>query len=303
MIFLIGGTGYIGSQFATDLERRGIEYLNLSRSEYDYYNYDLFLQLLKQYKPDFVINCAGYTGKPNVDACEYFQEETYKGNVTLPAVIGKACEMTDTPWGHVSSGCIYNGYKKDFTEKDDPNFCFDMPPCSHYSGTKALGEQRVQEIGGEYYIWRLRIAFDEFDNPRNYLTKLLSYPRLLDAKNSISHRADFAKYCNDLWLHECELGIYNVVNTNAVSTKQVTDRINKYLKINKNFDFFKDEKEMYEFAANTPRSNCILDNSKLRKQLGKHNIKVRTTLKAIEHALKNWTGENEDSSVDKSFWE
>tara|TARA_Y100000310_G_scaffold345513_1_gene465828 strand:+ start:41 stop:958 length:918 start_codon:yes stop_codon:yes gene_type:complete len=304
VILLIGGTGYVGSQFSSELTSRGIEYINLTRSESDYYNYTLLYQMLRELKPSFLINCAGYTGKPNVDACEVFQEDTFRGNVTLPAVIAKACQMARVPWGHVSSGCIYNGYDKRFQEDDGPNFCFDIPPCSYYSGTKALGEQRIKEVGGEYYIWRLRIPFDEHSGERNYLSKLIKYERLLNLKNSVSHRSDFVNYCLDLWLNNCDYGIYNVVNSNPLSTEQVTNKINKILNLGKEFKFFENEKEMYKKAASTPRSNCILDNSKLKKQLGKHGIKVRTTTQALEEALTNWRGEeiDENSGIDSAFW-
>ena len=172
-----------------------------------------------QRKPEFVINAAGYTGKPNVDACELDQADTLAGNTLLPQTIAHACAAADIPWGHVSSGCIFSGAKivvngkvrveKDmtrpelhalvektpsaihgFTETDTPNFSFRDPPCSFYSGTKALGEEAMAGLG-QSYIWRLRIPFDEFDNLRNYLSKVQRYAKVYDNVNSISHRADF----------------------------------------------------------------------------------------------------------------
>ena len=68
-----------------------------------------------------------------------------------------------------------------FTETDPPNFTFRDPPCSFYSGTKALGEEMWRRrlvprcVGPASYIWRLRIPFDEFDNARNYLSKVQRY--------------------------------------------------------------------------------------------------------------------------------
>ena len=131
---------------------------------------------------------------------------------------------------------------------------------------------------------------------------MMNYERLLDATNSISHLSDFVKYCLRLWTKKCEYGTYNVVNTDPVTTKQVTDKINNILKLNKKFDFFENEKQMYDRAAKTPRSNCVLDNSKLRAT----GIRVRPADKALDHALKNWKPEKtneEDSSIDKSFWQ
>ena len=48
---------------------------------------------------------------------------------------------------------------------------------------------------GRGYLWRLRIPFDEFDNPRNYLSKVQNYAKVYDNVNSISHRGDFVSAC------------------------------------------------------------------------------------------------------------
>ena len=134
---------------------------------------------------------------------------------------------------------------------------------------------------------------------------MMNYNKLLDATNSVSHLSDFTKYCLRLWRRKCDYGIYNVVNTDPVTTRQVTEKINKILKLDKDFKYFENEEEMYSgehlAVAKTPRSNCVLDNSKLRAT----GIRVRSSDKAVEHALKNWqwkVEENEDSGIDKSFW-
>jgi len=81
-----------------------------------------------------------------------------------------------------------------FTEEDEPNFSFRRPPCSFYSGSKALGEEAIRGVGRNY-IWRLRIPFDQFDDPRNYLSKLRNYAKVYNNVNSLSHRGDFVAAC------------------------------------------------------------------------------------------------------------
>ena len=105
MIILLGATGYIGSAFAEVLEQKGCVYTALSRAKLDYTRFSVLTEFLRQHKPTFLINAAGVTGKPNVDACEVARTETLNGNVLLPVTIAHACEITGTPWGHVSSGC------------------------------------------------------------------------------------------------------------------------------------------------------------------------------------------------------
>jgi dTDP-4-dehydrorhamnose reductase len=316
MIVLLGATGYIGQAFAQELSRRGQAFKTLSRAQVDYSKFEVLLNYLQKQRPEFVVNAAGYTGKPNVDACEIARADTLQGNTLLPITIAQACAATGTPWGHVSSGCIFAGAKvtragrttvekdmtrpdlKDlvskhpeavggFTETDEPNFSFRQPPCSFYSGTKALAEEAIAGVGRSY-IWRLRIPFDEIDNGRNYLTKVQRYPKVYDNVNSISHRADFAKACLDLWEKRAAFGIYNVVNPGFLTTRRVIEAIVRVLKPDRKFEFWQDDEEFYRVAAKTPRSNCVMDTTKLLAA----GVKIRPVEEALEISLKNWKKEN-----------
>lgn len=316
MILLFGGTGYLGGAFRLELQRRELPFRNVSRSELDYTRFDPLLTFLRANQPEFVINCAGYTGKPNVDACETAKADTLVGNAVLPLTIATACAAAEIPWGQVSSGCIYTGAKivesgrervekdlntpqlrallenspdwvRGFTETDVPNFSFRDGPCSFYSGTKALGEEVIRGVGRSY-IWRPRIPFDEFDNVRNYLSKLQRYAKVYDNVNSISHRSDFATACLDLWAQRAPFGIYNVTNPGFVTTRQVVALVEKYLKPARRFEFWASDAEFYQVAAKTPRSNCVLDTTKLLAA----GVKMRPVLEALEAALQNWQPEN-----------
>src|SRR5712664_2993481 len=111
MILLLGATGYIGEAFARELERRKESFAVLSRKTVDYSRFEELLKYLCSERPEFVINAAGYTGKPNVDACETARAETLQGNTLLPLTVAHACLAAGIPFGHVSSGCIYSGAK------------------------------------------------------------------------------------------------------------------------------------------------------------------------------------------------
>lgn len=315
MILLLGGSGYIGGAFAAELRRRKLDFISLSRGQLDYTRFDVLLEFLRSKKPEFVVNAAGYTGKPNVDACENSKADTLAGNTLLPQTIAQACSVAGVPWGHVSSGCIFSGAKivengqirvrKDmtepgaravvehspekilgFTEDDTPNFSFRDLPCSFYSGSKALGEEAIGGVGRSY-VWRLRIPFDEIDNSRNYLSKLQRYQKVYDNVNSISHRADFVRACLDLWEKRAAFGTYNVTNQGFVTTREVVGMIEKILKPGRTFEFWKDDSEFYRQAAKTPRSNCVMDVSKLLAA----GVKIRDVHQALEDSLKNWKAE------------
>lgn len=280
MILILGSTGYIGSEFIRKLTEEKIPFKTASHSTVFDPDFITFLD-----KIDFVINASGYTGKPNVDKCEYEKDKCIFGNVIIPTKIVEACKQKNIPYGHVSSGCIYTGCRTDtkpFTEEDEPNFTFKHNNCSFYSGTKALAEEIVLKYK-KSYIWRLRIPFDEENNPRNYISKLLNYNKLIDFTNSVSHRKDYVKVCIDSLLTKVPYGIYNVVNTGTITTKYATEMIKKYIS-KKDFQFFENEDDFYKTAAKTPISNCVLDNTKLLKS----GIKIRTVEEAFIDSLTHW---------------
>lgn len=286
MIYLLGGSGYVGHAFQALFAQKQIPYRNLTRAEIDYTDEGVLREALRRAKPEFLINAAGYTGKPNVDACEAHKDECLFGNAVLPGRIGRACAAAGVPWGHVSSGCIYNGNRSDgegFREDDPPNFSFRSPPCSFYSGTKALGEE-VLAGQPEVFIWRLRIPFDNVDNPRNYLTKLMRYKRLLDATNSISHLHEFAAATFACWEKRIPFGTYNVTNPGCITAREITQIMLRRGVGPRHFDFFRDEAEFMAAAALTPRSNCVLDHGKLDRA----GIRLTEVHEAVDVALATW---------------
>tara|TARA_B100000886_G_scaffold292621_1_gene218514 strand:- start:3670 stop:4542 length:873 start_codon:yes stop_codon:yes gene_type:complete len=287
MIYLLGGSGYVGQAYQKLLTLKGIPFKNLKRKDLDYTDVPTLVAALKKDKPDFLINSAGYTGKPNVDACENDKTNCLFGNAILPGRIAEACEATNTPWGHVSSGCIYTGSRDDgteFTEADAPNFTFRQNNCSFYSGTKALGEEILKNTDN-VYLWRLRIPFDNIESPRNYLTKLIRYENLLEASNSISQLDEFVAATFACWEKRVQFGTYNVTNHGHVTTREVVELINESGLCTKTFNFFKDESEFMAKTAKTPRSNCIMSSGKLAAA----GITMTPVKEAIRQALSNWT--------------
>lgn len=285
-ILLLGGSGYIGSAFRRHFDRQALPYATLRIGETDYSRVDCLLEQIRAIKPDYLINCAGYTGKPNVDACEANKANCLFGNAVLPGRIAEACAAADIPWGHVSSGCIYNGQAPrpaGFNECDPPNFSFRQGPCSFYSGSKALGEETLESYD-KVYIWRLRIPFGPIDSPRNYISKLMRYDKLLDATNSISQLDEFVAAALACHRKQLPFGTYHMTNPGAISAREIVALIQKYRLSEKTFSFFENESEFMRQAALTPRSNCVLDSSKLAA----HGIHLTEVHEAVEQALRDW---------------
>lgn len=290
MYIILGENGYIAESIIKELTLRKLHFIALSRSDLDYTNFKTFSDFYNinynststPTKNSVIINCAGYVGKPNVDACELNKSDTIMGNIIFPTNLANHCSVNSSTLVQISSGCVYNGYDKHFSEDDEPNFSFQNG--SFYSGTKALCERMILNHNPHSYIFRLRIPFDQFKSHRNYLTKLMSYDKLLNVENSLTHRGDFSKYAIDLLEKKAPHGIYNITNKGSVTTKDVVELIKKYNLTKKEFKFF-DGLDSFNKEVTTPRSNCILNTSKIEQY-----IKIRSAKEALIESIKNYIG-------------
>ena len=114
----------------------------------------------------------------------------------------------------------------------------------------------------------------------------MRYSRLLEASNSISHLEEFCAATFACWERRVPFGTYNVTNPGQVTTHEVVDLIRASGVCRKDFVFFKDEDEFMHVAAKTPRSNCVMDSSKLATT----GIKLTEVHEAVAHSLRHWQG-------------
>ena len=320
MILLLGATGYIGRAFTAELRKRGTPFTPLTRRAVDYARFETLFDYIHKLKPEFVINAAGYPGHPNIEDCEKARAEAVQANTLLPQTLARVCFLTKTPWGHVSSGCIYSGARiahnqelkierdlnqpelrrlfdlqpekfRGFTEADEPNCSFRAPPCSFYGGTKALAEEALRWFD-QCYLWRPQIVFDEFDHPRNYLSKLQQYPKVLDGINSFTHRTDFVRACLQLWERRAAFGAYNIVNPGAATARQIVAAVQRILRSGQNFEFWENPEEFLQQTGKAQRNNSILDPTKLLST----GIKMRSLREALEDSLKKWQPSPQDEA-------
>lgn len=267
MILLLGASGYVGQKYQQYLKFRNIPYATDSIRLPDtatYYTNDIeyVRKLISKHDPSFVINCAGFTGVPNVDACEldHNKNACYAANMILPTLIAHVCSDLGIKLGNVSSGCIYQG-DMNFDETISPNF-----RESVYSNSKALGEYDIHELFqyDNVYSWRLRIPFDYIDHPKNFISKIIKFDKLTNQYNSISNLNDFVRATVDSYLNELPCGIYNVTNPGKVRAQDIAKLLVEkgIVPAYRTWHIMDDPAEIGEIEK-VKRSNCTLDSSKI----------------------------------------
>ena len=261
---LILGKGYIGKGLFDFLSNNHIV-LWKNRIELDYGNQKELNKFILNNGVSTVINCFGFTGKPNVDEAEAKKDICWELNVVTPLNVLNTCNNIGIKYIHISSGCIYSGYKREYLETDTPNFgLFDE--SSFYSKSKHAFETLSQENDLKIIRIRMPICYD-INNPRSYLSKIMKYPNLIDMINSKTFIPDLCGFVESLMVN-CESwkgqDIYNVVNQDPLTTYDVIKILNDGNKGNWN-NLDPRWIALCELDTVAPRSNCVLDNTKASK--------------------------------------
>lgn len=272
MILLLGHTGYIGSAFVREIDRRKLKMTWFQSGHESYCKRDILAEGIRSAKPDVIINCAAYIPKPSVALCNKNPSQTIGSNILLPGRLANIAQQLDIPFIHISTGCLYDD-KRVYSEADPPQRGFGGH-CGMYVGAKLWAEELVSEWH-KHYILRIRLPFDEIDSDRNYLSKLARYDQIYDHVNSLTHRGDFVKAALDLYEAEAAFGIYNVVNDGGESAAVIAGQLISA--------GIRSKDKPVEFIPG-PCAGCVLSIDKL-KSIG---VKMRPIHAAIEDAIKNW---------------
>jgi dTDP-4-dehydrorhamnose reductase len=288
-ILLLGATGYLGRAYAQARAPAGVTLISVDRKTVDYYNPMKLRKKIREERAEAILNCSGYTGKPNVDECEKNQDLCFRLNVLWPEQLAQIAAECKTQLVQIGSGCIYQGVPRSeepeagFREQDEPNFSFDYPPCSFYSGTKAEMERRIRNLPG-VSIWRLRMPFTSQWDDRNLLCKLSKYPKILEARNSITDLEEMIEVTLRMLAARVPAGIYNLTNPGVISNSEIVEMLLRHRIRNRPAAYFSSPEEIVKFMR-APRSACVLDSSKISK-LGYPMRPIREALELAMRALK-----------------
>lgn len=279
---LILGNGFIGSNLSNYFSENNVDHEIYSKSMFDYTDKDKLNKFLELNKDKYfcIINTSGYTGSPNVDACERHKEECWKLNVNDVLNIVEIANDRDLPVIHISSGCIYDGYEKVYTEEDKPNFGLYSTESSFYSKCKHASEILLDNRDSIVFVLRIRIPFTYKNVPKNYLVKLLKYNNLIDMENSVTSVSDLNDFIFRFMylIRDVPGGVYNVCNPQPVKASQVVEMLKSHGIENPKWNFI--DVNQLDTVAN--RSNCVLSTSKIEK----YNLPMPETIASLERDIK-----------------
>jgi dTDP-4-dehydrorhamnose reductase len=279
--FLVfGKNGWIGGMLIEMLTARGCA---VKGAESRLENRESVEKEILEFRPTHVLNCAGVTGRPNVDWCEDNKQATIRSNVIGTLGLADVCWKHKIHLTNFATGCIYTyddthpmGSGKGFTETDPANF-----DGSYYSKTKAMTETLLKEYDNVLTL-RLRMPVSDDLHPRNFVTKITKYEFVVNIPNSNSILYDLLP-ASLLMAEKNVTGIYNFTNPGAISHNEVLALFKKHIKPDFAWKNFSLEEQAKVIKAG--RSNCELDTSKLEKKLAELGCKIPEVHQAYENCF------------------
>ena len=195
-IFVTGVGGQLGFDVMNELKKRNHECVGSDITE----NADVRLditdktaveKLLKEIKPDAVINCAAWTA---VDAAEDEEnrDKVYAVNVTGTKNIAEACKDLGCKMIYISTDYVFDGQGTEPWTAD----CKDFAPLNYYGQTKLEGETAVKSILDKYFIVRIAWVFGK--NGRNFIRTMINVGKTHDTVRVVNDQIGTPTYTFDL---------------------------------------------------------------------------------------------------------
>ena len=175
-ILLTGAAGQLGSELLPLLSARGnvtatdlaVPPVSSTRwVKLDISNIEKLETLLKQLRPDLIVNTAAYTA---VDKAESEVETSFAVNAALPECLALWAKQNDARLLHYSTDYIFNGNSSvPYVETDSPD------PQNVYGASKLEGERVIQVSGCRHAV--LRTSWVYSSHGKNFVLSMLELAR------------------------------------------------------------------------------------------------------------------------------
>ena len=230
MKFLITGSkGQLGYDCVRKLEERGFnDVVGIDYEELDITHKEDVLSFVKNYAPDVIIHCAGYTA---VDRAEEDIDKVYKVNVLGTRYLAEAAEENNCKMVYISTDYVFDGSGDDFYEPYDLAL-----PLSAYGKSKFDGEKAAAEKCSRLFIVRISWAFGI--NGNNFVKTMLKLSETNHVLNIVSDQIGSPTYTYDLsdllidMVLTEKYGVYHATNEGVCSWAEFAEEIFKLSKRN-----------------------------------------------------------------------
>jgi dTDP-4-dehydrorhamnose reductase len=222
-VLFFGGNGWIGSKF--------LAYVNANHSDISIIcaksRADLCEDVRREileHQPTHVISFIGRTHGEGINTIDYLEQpgklvENIRDNLYGPMVLANLCKKYGIHLTYLGTGCIFSSEDptaESFADNDVPNFF-----GSSYSIVKGYTD-RLMHMYEHVLNLRIRMPITSEEHPRNFITKIASYPKICSIPNSMTVLDDMFPVIVDMLKKE-QTGTYNMVNQGLIAHNEILE--------------------------------------------------------------------------------
>jgi dTDP-4-dehydrorhamnose reductase len=165
-ILILGKSGQLGAELERIFAGFG-KVVAVGRESVDLADAAQLRAVLRAASPDVILNAAAYTA---VDRAETESDLALAVNAHAPRILAEEARHRNALLVHYSTDYVFDGKKSEpWTESDKPL------PLNIYGASKLAGEQAIQEVGGNYLIFRTSWVYSP--HGKNFLFTMLRRAR------------------------------------------------------------------------------------------------------------------------------
>lgn len=174
-MLVTGATGQVGWELARSLMPLG-DVIAVDRNRCDLSRPETIAPLLRDIRPDVIVNAAAYTA---VDKAESEEALATTINGTAVGVLAEEAKQCGALLVHYSTDYVFDGRKAEpYVENDAPN------PINAYGRSKLAGEVAIRAVDGAYIILRTSWVYAARGN--NFVRTILRLAREREELNIVA---------------------------------------------------------------------------------------------------------------------
>lgn len=294
-LLVYGHAGWIGNQFVNLLQERNIDFI-LGKSRVDdtpslYRELD---SVCPSHVASFIGRTHGTIDNKNYTTIDYLEKpgkltENARDNLFSPISLALACKERNMHYTYLGTGCIFNYANENplntdfnvnseykYKEDDIPNFF-----GSSYSIVKGFTDRLMHQLNDSVLNLRIRMPIVAEENPRNFITKILSYSKICSVPNSMSVLDELLPIVIKM-MQSGVVGTINLTNPGVISHNEILEMYQKHVDPTFTWTNFSIEEQRAILMCD--RSNNYLDTTVLET----FAPEVRCIKDAVEDTLKNY---------------
>ena len=299
-VLVYGAKGWIGQQFINVLKANNTKFVaGVSRAD----NYETLLAEITDVSPTHVVSFIGRThgsiGEKVYPTIDYLEQEgklveNVRDNLYSPLLLSMICIEEEIHYTYLGTGCIFKFDEEHTFGKEQNGFCEDSEPNffgSSYSIVKGFTDKLMHLFEPNVLNLRIRMPITGEKNGRNFITKIVSYPKVCSVPNSMSVLPELLPYILEMMQRNIT-GTINLTNPGLISHNEILEMYKEIVDPSFQWNNFNLEEQRAILAAD--RSNNYLDTSKIEALFSEiDNIKVAVRKCLIQYKNKETTDYNE----------